>query len=917
MTIFAKTPAARPAAPLRWLARGIGCAAALAVVTSMALQPPRPGELDALRANGTLAQRLADARALSNDVTHPALVQRLYEKLAKAQGVPVPDDGSKAKISSNLASVGTNKILVLLIGFQDQSNTYTHAAMSNMVFGAGNPANYPRESLQKYYERSSYGKLVMEGDVLGWYYCTNKRSVYKPDGAPYDNAANCRIVSEALNYYDARGHDFSQYDNDHDGDVDYLAVYWTGPIGAWATFWWGYSWSLSAQTVTNDGVRFTNFTWQWQDSNPAVLLHETGHSLGLPDYYDYDDSVGPRGGVGGFDMMAGNYMDHNGFSKYMLDWLPCTFVTTSSYNVPVRALAQTPEAYIMMPGQTGQTAFAEYFMIENRHRILNDTNNVSNGLLIWHIDAKGGFSYNNSYATHKLLRLMEADGLEQIENNGSANAGDYYNQGESFGPYSKPDSRKYDGGNPWGGSNTWINVSALSPNGMVLTANFEFLTLPLLTNAMALLTDAGDGDGHPEPGENARLWLWLKNNGGGAAANIVVTLTNVSPYLTVAGGTAAYGTLTPDGIKSNATPIVIAISSACPAGLQQLRAVIASDGGGWTTTFGVLVEQLPAFRPLQTNVILYAGPDGTDTQTIEIRNDGSAALAFGPAPATAAYVWTSSDAVRGPAFSWLDISTKGTAVPFNDESAVASANAIGFTVPFYGKNFSQYRIGINGALLLQGALLQNANSNLPTVVVPGAFLPAYWDDMFFSTTDYCVRRWNDANQLVVSYLNLPRKGQNSSPNSFQIILRKSGEIRYQYRTMSGTLNSATIGLQGTNLPGNSLVVAFNANYVKNNLATSFMPPVPPIAPWLTCAPLSVSVPIGATTTLMFSANALGLTPGVYTTSITIAHNDPDAPLLHVPVWLVVPEPAGALIVLVLLVRRGGLRIGSSRERAAL
>ncbi len=138
----------------------------------------------------------------------------------------------------------------------------------------------------------------------------------------------------------------------------------------------------------------------------------------------------------------------------------------------------------------------------------------------------------------------------------------------------------------------------------------------------------------------------------------------------------------------------------------------------------------------------------------------------------------------------------------------------------------------------------------------------------------------------------------------KIILRKNGEIRYQYRTMGGTLNSATIGLQGTNLPGNSLVVAFNENYAKTNLATSFLPPVPPVAPWLTCAPASLSVAAGATTTLQFFANAAGLAPGVYTTSITLTHNDPDAPALQVPVWLVVPEPAGAIIALVLLIRRG-------------
>jgi M6 family metalloprotease-like protein len=43
--------------------------------------------------------------------------------------------------------------------------------------------------------------------------------------------------------------------------------------------------------------------------------------LGLPDYYDYDDTTGPKGGVGGWDMMDYNGGDHNAFSKYLLGWI--------------------------------------------------------------------------------------------------------------------------------------------------------------------------------------------------------------------------------------------------------------------------------------------------------------------------------------------------------------------------------------------------------------------------------------------------------------------------------------------------------------------------------------------------------------------------------------------------------------------
>lgn len=259
-----------------------------------------------------------------------------------------------------MPTVGTNKILILCIAFADRPNTVSYSTVTNMVFGAGSPANFPSESLQRYYLRSSYGQLLMEGNVFGWYTCTNNRSFYKPDGAAYDNYANYLIIKEAVDYFDAHGHDFSQYDNDGDGYVDYFAVFWTGPIGAWATFWWGYQWWLYSANLTKDGVRFYDFSWQWESSSPVVLIHETGHALGLPDYYDYDNSIGPRGGVGGLDMMDGNKGDHNCFSKFMLDWIEPTVVTTNLYAYPQRASAWFNDAVLMMRGITnGSQAFTE------------------------------------------------------------------------------------------------------------------------------------------------------------------------------------------------------------------------------------------------------------------------------------------------------------------------------------------------------------------------------------------------------------------------------------------------------------------------------------------------------------------------------------------------------------------------------
>jgi hypothetical protein len=55
------------------------------------------------------------------------------------------------------------------------------------------------------------------------------------------------------------------------------------------------------------------------------------------------------------------------------------------------------------------------------------------------------FQYDNSFTEHKLLRLMESDGLEEIESGEAADAGDYYIGGDEFGPNTIPNSSLYSG----------------------------------------------------------------------------------------------------------------------------------------------------------------------------------------------------------------------------------------------------------------------------------------------------------------------------------------------------------------------------------------------------------------------------------------------------------------------------------------
>ncbi|MFB3894946.1 MAG: M6 family metalloprotease domain-containing protein [bacterium] len=445
---------------------------------AFSLQPPPPGEIEKYRNEGTLKAKLDFAQKLGNNRMHPGLIQRKLAQL-ESQKSGKPAASSLLPYNPPLQSLGAPTTLTLLIDFPDYPHKNDPALINNQIYGDGTVSDFPYESLKNYYVRSSYGMLTIQGNTLGWYRAAHNRSYYGVDST-YDMSSATVLIEEALDYYNA-SHDFSQYDNNNDGVIDYVIVVWTGPHCQWSSLWWSWNGYFWDDTYTIDGKTLGGFSWIWEVSNWStgstfdhiVSIHETGHALGLPDLYDYNDSVGPRGGVGGLDMMDANWGDHNGFSKWMLDWLTPEVVGTvgMSSTISLRPSSLYPDSVLIMPGATIDNPFNEYYLVQNRSRFSNDTGYPTNGLVIWHIDATlsgGNFIYGNSYSRHKLVRLMEADGLEEIETYAyGADAGDYYVSGKTISPTSAPNSQAY------AGYTTGVIVENILPGISSITADFR------------------------------------------------------------------------------------------------------------------------------------------------------------------------------------------------------------------------------------------------------------------------------------------------------------------------------------------------------------------------------------------------------------------------------------------------------------
>ena len=352
-------------------------------------------------------------------------------------------------VTMGIPSKGNPKLLVIPIAFSN------YPAPSNMTSRLettlfGNAAVTGFESLQSYYYKSSYGQLFIEGTVLAPYQ-TNKTAAYYEnlylngnDTVDYD------IMQDAIEYYDSAT-DYSLFDSDSDSYIDAIMLVYTAPVSfdSGADLWWAYVYQYyDQQPAKYDDVEMNFYMFVGYDFidelfnfdknqsipfNATTFIHETGHLLGLDDYYDYDLNAGPAGGIGGGDMMDYAVGDHNPFSKLLLGWITPEVSNKTSGTFTLKPFESSGEALII-PKLWQGSYFDEYLIIDfytptglnSAHAGYNGLFSTS-GIRIYHISAGLNtyqnadtvytvYKNNNSDTFHKLIKLIEADGRNDITN---------------------------------------------------------------------------------------------------------------------------------------------------------------------------------------------------------------------------------------------------------------------------------------------------------------------------------------------------------------------------------------------------------------------------------------------------------------------------------------------------------------------
>jgi len=322
------------------------------------------------------------------------------------------------------------RVLVLLIQFPDttfhQGND-TKEAWEEFFSKKGYDKDGAKGSVRDYFIEQSGGQYTPQFDIYGpitvskeWEYYPSNDYTGTDSKIPSGNRVYDMIVEACTQLDDDI--DFSKYDEDGDGDIDFIYALYAGYgyssayMGIWPHHSSGKHYSTTkGRLVTEkekeewvkkkalakfDGKYFTMYSCS-NEMRPGVTrtgigttVHETSHHLGLPDYYDTDgwDNYGKKNITlpYKYSLMSSGSHTNNGinppnysiYDKYYMGWLtPKVLKDDGNY------VLEPGEGYCITRNGKLATATRQdtVYYIENRQATGWDEYLPGHGLLVWRV----------------------------------------------------------------------------------------------------------------------------------------------------------------------------------------------------------------------------------------------------------------------------------------------------------------------------------------------------------------------------------------------------------------------------------------------------------------------------------------------------------------------------------------------------
>lgn len=344
---------------------------------------------------------------------------------------------------------GRVRSIAILVNFADVAfvTPNANAAFTALLNAEGYSVNGGTGSARDYFVASSNGQFQPQFDVYGPYTLSREQAYYGGNSSTSSSVHAREMITEACILAERNGVDFTLYDEDNNGVVDNIFVYYAGyneaEHGGENTVWPHRSAIYNGPTVSGKQIYDYACTSELRGNNGTVMCgigtfcHEFSHVLGLPDLYVTTENDNTYT-VGTWDIMSNGNYNNNGrtppsysaFERFMLGWLtPEQLSVTNNYTLePIEIVNK---AYLIAERQHNLSASSpnpsEYFLLENRQPAGWDAGKDAlpgHGLLVTHI-TYNAVTYNNN--TFNNSRPLGFDIVEAYSRNPtSSSASDPY-----------------------------------------------------------------------------------------------------------------------------------------------------------------------------------------------------------------------------------------------------------------------------------------------------------------------------------------------------------------------------------------------------------------------------------------------------------------------------------------------------------
>ena len=327
---------------------------------------------------------------------------------------------------------------VILVNFTDTKFSNTLEDMQEWAMGSNYSYNGATGSIHKYFYDISYGQYDLQLDVFGPVTVDQNCAYYGSDNGQEGNDIHPdELVVEACKAAVAFGADFSEYDYDNDGYVDWVVIIYAGKgqaDGGASTTIWPHQYDLhnTGMAFKSNGKTIDHYCMLNEINGQTgarvgigTFVHEFSHIMGLPDFYTTNKGTWKT--LGKWDIMDYGPYNNDGrtppaysaYERWFMGWINPTQITGEATVSLNNINSGRYAAYITENSEPITDILRPYphtfYMLETRHQSGWDAYIPGHGLIITKISYKYTlWRYNQVNNTEKSMGidLIEADGVK-------------------------------------------------------------------------------------------------------------------------------------------------------------------------------------------------------------------------------------------------------------------------------------------------------------------------------------------------------------------------------------------------------------------------------------------------------------------------------------------------------------------------